>query len=99
MSIYARRSGGLHNTDYYCSQALQYQGPQALDAILNYPMYNALVSAFAIPGSQNMSALTDMISQIKRKSTVSGVSAAVGCRWLLTDCTAVIGPHAARQLP
>src|SRR5580704_12997158 len=39
----------------------QYQGPQALDAVLQYPMYNALVSAFAIPGDQNMSALQDMI--------------------------------------
>ena len=27
-----------------------YQGPQALDSVLNYPMYPALVSAFAIPG-------------------------------------------------
>ena len=53
------------------SQALQYQGPQALDAILNYPMYNALIDAFAIPGQQNMSALTDMITQIKAKSTVT----------------------------
>ena len=52
------------------SQALQWQGSQALDAILNYPMYNALVAAFAIPGAQNMSALTDMISQVKAKSTV-----------------------------
>ncbi|EJF62461.1 alpha-amylase [Dichomitus squalens LYAD-421 SS1] len=54
--------------DADAGQALQYQGPQALDAILNYPMYNALVSAFAIPGAQNMSALTDMVSQIKSKS-------------------------------
>ncbi|PIL23741.1 ATP-binding cassette transporter [Ganoderma sinense ZZ0214-1] len=50
-------------------QALQWQGSQALDAILNYPMYNALVSAFTIPGPQNMSALTDMITQIKAKSS------------------------------
>ncbi|RDX42676.1 alpha-amylase [Lentinus brumalis] len=51
------------------AQALQYQGPKALDAILNYPLYNALVEAFAIPGPQNMSALADMITQIKAKST------------------------------
>ncbi|KAI1790754.1 alpha-amylase [Ganoderma leucocontextum] len=50
-------------------QALQWQGSQALDAILNYPLYNALVSAFTIPGPQNMSALTDMVAQIKAKST------------------------------
>jgi len=41
----------------------QYQGPQALDSVLQYPMYNALVEAFAIPGPQNMSALVDMINQ------------------------------------
>lgn len=52
------------------SQALQWQGEQALDAILNYPMYNALVQAFTIPGPQNMSAVTDMIAQIKQKSSV-----------------------------
>ena len=34
-------------------------------------MYNALIDAFAIPGQQNMSALTDMITQIKAKSTVT----------------------------
>ncbi|OBZ75401.1 Alpha-amylase 1 [Grifola frondosa] len=49
------------------SQAAEYQGPQALDSILNYPMYNALVDAFSIPGPQNMSALTDMISQLKKE--------------------------------
>ncbi|KAH9946352.1 alpha-amylase [Epithele typhae] len=50
-------------------QALQYQGTQALDSILNYPLYNALVSAFTIPGPQNMSALVDIVGQIKKKST------------------------------
>ncbi|RPD65845.1 alpha-amylase [Lentinus tigrinus ALCF2SS1-7] len=55
--------------DADAGQALQYQGPKALDAILNYPLYNALVDAFAIPGKQNMSALTDMVAQIKAKST------------------------------
>ncbi len=53
------------------SQALQYQGPKALDAILNYPLYNALVDAFAIPGPQNMSALADTVAQIQAKSTVT----------------------------
>ncbi|THG98907.1 hypothetical protein EW026_g3356 [Hermanssonia centrifuga] len=47
--------------------ASQYQGPQALDSILQYPMYGALVDAFAIPGPQNMSAMTDMIAQSKAK--------------------------------
>ncbi|EMD38673.1 glycoside hydrolase family 13 protein [Gelatoporia subvermispora B] len=43
-----------------------YQGSDALDATLNYPMYGALVNAFAIPGQQNMSALTDMIALNKQ---------------------------------
>ena len=34
-----------------------------MDSILHYPMYNALLSAFGLPGPQNMSAMTDMISQ------------------------------------
>ncbi|KIP10336.1 glycoside hydrolase family 13 protein [Phlebiopsis gigantea 11061_1 CR5-6] len=45
--------------------ASTWQGP--LDAILQYPMYNALVEAFAIPGPQNMSAMTDVIAQSKQK--------------------------------
>lgn len=40
-----------------------YQGPNALDSILNYPMYTALLNAFTIPGPQNASAVTDMIAQ------------------------------------
>ncbi|KAI0637259.1 alpha-amylase [Trametes polyzona] len=55
--------------DADAGKALQWQGEKALDAILNYPMYNALVEAFTIPGPQNMSAVTEMIKQIKQKST------------------------------
>lgn len=33
-------------------------------------MYNALVEAFAIPGPQNMSAVTDTIVQSKQKFKV-----------------------------
>ncbi|KAH9901106.1 alpha-amylase [Cubamyces lactineus] len=55
--------------DADAGQALQWQGKQSLDAILNYPMYNALVEAFTIPGAQNMSAVTTMIEQIKQKSS------------------------------
>jgi len=43
----------------------QYQGPQALDSVLNFPMYEALVNAFAIPGPQNMSAVADVFTQSK----------------------------------
>ncbi|KAL5529439.1 hypothetical protein ACEPAG_5424 [Sanghuangporus baumii] len=51
------------------ADALMYQGSDALDSILHYPMYNALTAAFAIPGPQNMSAMTDMISRSKQLST------------------------------
>ncbi|TFY50619.1 hypothetical protein EVJ58_g10968, partial [Rhodofomes roseus] len=47
-------------------QASQYQGPDALDSILNYPIYDALVSAFAMPGTQNISALTDKVAQSQK---------------------------------
>ena len=43
--------------------ASRYQGSDALDSVLHYPMYSALVEAFAIPGKQNMSAVVSMISQ------------------------------------
>lgn len=55
-------------TDYIVSssQAAVYQGKDSLDSILHYPMYNALVDAFTIPGPLNMSAMTDMIAQCKQ---------------------------------
>ncbi|KAG1882923.1 glycoside hydrolase family 13 protein [Suillus subluteus] len=40
-----------------------YQGPNALDSVLNYPMYTALLDAFTIPGSLNTSAVADLIAQ------------------------------------
>ncbi|KAG1900749.1 glycoside hydrolase family 13 protein [Suillus fuscotomentosus] len=43
--------------------AALYQGSNALDSILNYPMYTALLDAFTLPGPQNMSAVADMIGQ------------------------------------
>ena len=52
------------SADFYLdSLVASYQGPNALDATLNYPMYNSLVEAFAIPGAQNMSAVTSMMAQ------------------------------------
>jgi len=42
-----------------------YQGPQALDSVLNFPLYSALVEAFSIPGPLNVSALTDVFTQSK----------------------------------
>jgi len=42
-----------------------YQGPQALDSVLNFPLYSALVEAFTIPGPRNISALVDVFTQSK----------------------------------
>lgn len=49
-----------------------YQGPDALNSVLHYPMYGALVDTFAIPGQQNMSSLADMITQSQQKFEVIG---------------------------
>ncbi|KAJ7043269.1 alpha-amylase [Mycena alexandri] len=35
----------------------------SLDSVLNYPLYYALVAAFGLPGPQNMSALTTVLTQ------------------------------------
>jgi hypothetical protein len=48
----------------------EFQGPDALDSTLNYPLYYAVVAAFGLPGPQNMSALTDVLSQSKTTYTV-----------------------------
>lgn len=39
------------------SLASQYQGPGTLDSVLNYPVYDALVQAFQIPGDANTTGL------------------------------------------
>ncbi|TFK46032.1 alpha-amylase [Heliocybe sulcata] len=44
-----------------------YQGPEALDSVLNYPMYAALTNGFAIPGQLNLSAIADTMAQSKKK--------------------------------
>jgi alpha-amylase len=45
------------------SLASSYTGPNAMDSVLNYPMYDALVSAFSIPGPANVSAIVDVMNQ------------------------------------
>jgi len=41
----------------------EFQGTDALDSVLNYPLYYALVGAFSLPGPQNMSMLIDILAQ------------------------------------
>ncbi|KAK7023885.1 Not1-domain-containing protein [Favolaschia claudopus] len=52
--------------DPVVANVADWQGPDALDSVLNYPLYNALLAAFALPGPQNMSALMDYIEQSKK---------------------------------
>ncbi|KAJ7168123.1 alpha-amylase [Mycena crocata] len=57
------------------STVAEFQGPDALDSALNFPLYYALVAAFGLPGPQNMSALTTVLSQSKtayKDTTVLG---------------------------
>nr|GAT52123.1 Not1-domain-containing protein [Mycena chlorophos] len=52
-----------------------FQGSDALDSVLNYPLLYALQNAFTIPGPQNISALTDNLAQSKagyKDTTVLG---------------------------
>ena len=55
--------------------ASQYQGPGTLDSILNYPIYDALVEAFQLPGNANTSGLAlvhDTMKSTFRDVTVLG---------------------------
>ncbi|KAJ7074335.1 glycoside hydrolase family 13 protein [Mycena amicta] len=47
------------------SNVAEFQGSDALDSVLNYPLLYALQAAFQIPGPQNMSALIDNFAQSK----------------------------------
>jgi alpha-amylase len=51
------------------SLASQYQGPSTLDSILNYPVYDALVEAFQIPGKANTSGLALVHDSMKDRFT------------------------------
>jgi hypothetical protein len=63
----------LLNTCLYCRDTALFQGSNALDSTLNYPMYTALLNAFTIPGPQNTSAVADMIAQEAAKFKVCGL--------------------------
>lgn len=55
------------------NEAASLQGPDALDSVLHYPMYNALVEAFTIPGPLNTSAVSDMMAQSKASFKDTGL--------------------------
>jgi len=52
------------------SPIAQYQGPHALDSVLNFPMYSALTEAFRIPGPQNITAVQSVFEDSKTKFRV-----------------------------
>jgi len=51
--------------DPVVANVADFQGSDALDSVLNYPLYYALVAAFTLPGAQNISALIDNLDQSK----------------------------------
>jgi alpha-amylase len=51
--------------DSAVSSVAPYQGP--LDSVLNYPMYQALVQAFQIPGPNNVTAIADVLAQSQQQ--------------------------------
>lgn len=52
------------------SPIAHYQGPQELDSVLNFPLYAALLEGFSIPGPQNISAVTQVFEDSKKKFKV-----------------------------
>ena len=52
--------------------AASYQGP--LDSVLNFPIYDALVQAFGLPGPQNMSGLVHIMDLSKQHYKVCGLA-------------------------
>lgn len=50
------------------SLASSYQ--QAMDSVLNYPLYDAIVQGFAIPGPGNLSNVSAVMSQIQKSFEV-----------------------------
>jgi alpha-amylase len=43
---------------------------QVMDSVLNYPLYDAIVKAFTIPGPANMSGLASVMGQIQNSFRV-----------------------------
>jgi alpha-amylase len=43
---------------------------QVMDSVLNYPLYDAIVQAFTIPGPANMSGLASVMGQIQNSFQV-----------------------------
>ena len=55
--------------DCFYSLASSYQ--QAMDSVLNYPLYDAIVQGFAIPGPGNLSNVSAVMGQIQNSFKVA----------------------------
>ncbi|KAJ7929301.1 glycoside hydrolase family 13 protein [Mycena leptocephala] len=62
---FAKSAGVFCMGEVFDPAVAYFQGSDALDSVLNYPLYYALVAAFGLPGPQNMSALTTILDQSK----------------------------------
>ena len=68
MVLYASGKGSNHSSRL----ASSYQ--QVMDSVLNYPLYDAIVQAFTIPGSANISGLATIMGQIQNSFKVRSAS-------------------------
>jgi hypothetical protein len=55
--------------DCFSSLASSYQ--QVMDSVLNYPLYDAIVQGFTIPGPGNLSNVSDVMGQIQNSFKVA----------------------------
>lgn len=53
--------------DIRFSPVAEWQGPDALDSVLNFPMYTALRDAYTIPGPANTTQLDQVFAEAKSK--------------------------------
>lgn len=60
--------------DILPSPVAEWQGPDALDSVLNFPMYEAIRDAYTIPGPNNITQLERVFAEVKEKFHASGHS-------------------------
>lgn len=53
--------------DILPSPVAEWQGPDALDSVLNFPMYEAIRDAYTIPGPNNITQLERVFAEVKEK--------------------------------
>jgi alpha-amylase len=56
-------------SDCFFSLASSYQ--QSMDSVLNYPLYDAIIQGFTIPGPGNLSNVSAVMSQIQTSFKVA----------------------------